>query len=118
VDVVRLRGAAGDAVARFSSAGARTALLAELADGGVAAVTLEPNGRLGRHPAAATQLLVLVRGRGTAAGADRVPVPLEAGDAVIVAAGEDHELWSEGGLEAVVVEARSLACRPPVTPAD
>ncbi|MGY1708956.1 hypothetical protein ACI8AC_05545 [Geodermatophilus sp. SYSU D00758] len=69
-------------------------------------VRLAAGGRLGRHPTALWQLLVVVEGAGWVAGADAERRPVAAGTAALWAPGEEHETGSAGGLLAVVVQCR------------
>jgi quercetin dioxygenase-like cupin family protein len=69
---------------------------------------LAPGGRIGRHPASVPQLLAVVAGSGWASGADGVPQPLGAGDAVFWEAGEEHETGTDDGLTAIVLEGESV----------
>jgi len=82
------------------------AVVTFVADGDAHVVRMElpPGGRLGRHPAAADQVLIVLEGAGTVDG-----VAVSAGDVVRWAQGEEHETVSERGLVALVVEASALA---------
>jgi quercetin dioxygenase-like cupin family protein len=71
-------------------------------------VEIAPGGVVGRHPAGAPQLFVVVRGSGWASGTEGQRMPLEAGDAVAWEAGEEHESGSDTGMTALVVEAEAL----------
>jgi quercetin dioxygenase-like cupin family protein len=70
---------------------------------GVVRMDLPPGGRIGMHPAVGEQLFVVVEGEGEVrSGSEAAHV--SAGDAVIWAAGEEHETPTETGLVAIVVE--------------
>jgi quercetin dioxygenase-like cupin family protein len=69
---------------------------------------LAPGGRMARHPAAVPQLLAVLEGSGVVSGADGVEEPIHAGEAVVWAAGEQHETRSDGGLVALVLEGVGL----------
>ena len=79
------------------AAGAHTVVI-EIGAGGV----------VGRHPAGASQLFVVVRGSGWVSGGDGERQPIEAGEAVAWDPGEEHESGSDDGMTAIVVEAKSL----------
>ena len=64
----------------------------------------EPGGRLRRHPAGSPQILAVLEGSGEVSGANGVDEPIGAGDAVFLHEGEDHELKSEAGLTALIIE--------------
>ncbi|MDQ2983743.1 MAG: cupin domain-containing protein [Actinomycetota bacterium] len=83
--------------------------------GGTAAVVcvrLGPGGRIGRHPAAASQLFAVVQGEGWVSGADGEQVPVAAGEAALWEPGEEHEAGTDVGMTAVVVEADQLEPPP------
>jgi len=69
---------------------------------------LPPGGRVGRHEGAVRQVWAVVAGsawvRGGGGGARQV----EAGQAALWEAGEEHESWSDDGCTAVVVEGAGL----------
>ena len=72
-------------------------------------IELGPGGVVGRHPAVAAQLFVVVSGTGWVSGSDGDRVPIRAGEAVAWEPGEEHESGSDEGMTALVVEAGSLA---------
>ena len=74
----------------------------------VAVAILAPDGLIGRHAAAVTQLFVVVEGSGWVAGADAERVEVAAGDAVLWDSGEEHEAGTDAGLVALVVESNAL----------
>jgi quercetin dioxygenase-like cupin family protein len=63
-----------------------------------------PGGRLARHPATFPQILAVLEGLGEVSGEDGVPEPIAAGEAVFWSRGEEHEMTSESGLTALIVE--------------
>ena len=69
---------------------------------------LGPGGRMARHPAAVPQLLAVLEGSGFVSGADGIEEPIHAGEAVVWAAGEQHETRSDDGLVALVLEGPGL----------
>jgi quercetin dioxygenase-like cupin family protein len=69
----------------------------------VVRIELPPGGRIGTHPAVDEQLFIVVAGEGDVrSGSDAVHVV--AGDAVRWSPGEEHEMTTETGLVAIVVE--------------
>ena len=64
----------------------------------------EPGGRLRRHPAGSPQILAVLEGSGEVSGANGVDEPIGAGEAVFLHEGEDHEMKSEAGLMALIIE--------------
>ena len=67
-------------------------------------VRLRAGGVIGRHPAAARQLLVVLSGDAVVSGAHGDPVVLGPGQAAVWEPNEPHETRSETGLVALVVE--------------
>ncbi|WP_139983257.1 cupin domain-containing protein [Nocardioides litoris] len=67
-------------------------------------VRLGPRGRIGRHPAAGGQLLVVLEGDAVVSGADGVGHEIGPGRAAVWEAGEPHDTRTTGGLVAMVVE--------------
>lgn len=67
-----------------------------------------PGGRLLRHPATKPQILAVLDGSGEMSGADGVDEEIEAGDAVFLDEGEEHEMKSDPGLTALIIEGESL----------
>jgi quercetin dioxygenase-like cupin family protein len=67
-----------------------------------------PGGRLRRHPATYPQVLAVLEGAGEVSGADGVFEPIEPGEAVFWAEGEEHETTSATGLTALVIEGDGL----------
>ena len=69
-----------------------------------AILRFEPGGRLRRHPAGSPQILAVLEGSGEVSGANGVDEPIGAGEAVFLHEGEDHEMKSEAGLTALIIE--------------
>jgi quercetin dioxygenase-like cupin family protein len=92
---------------RFESVAARVRRLAPEAH--VVVIEIGPGGRVGRHPAAARQLFVVVRGHGWVAGADGERRRIGTGEAVLWEPREEHESGSADGMTALVVEADSMS---------
>ena len=68
----------------------------------------EPGGRIRRHPGTYPQIIAVVEGSGEVSGANGVDEPIGAGEAVFLHEGEDHEMKSEAGLTALIIEGESL----------
>jgi len=64
----------------------------------------EPGGRLRRHLATIPEIFAVLEGSGEVSGANGVDEPIGAGEAVFLHEGEDHELKSEAGLTALIIE--------------
>ena len=91
---------------RFESIAARVRRVASEAH--VAGIAIGAGGIVGRHPASAQQLFVVVQGSGWVAGGDGEREPIATGEAVLWDAGEDHQSGTDEGLTALVVEAEAL----------
>ena len=59
---------------------------------------------IGRHPAAARQLLVVLSGDATVSGRDEEAIEIGPGQAVVWEPGESHETRSQRGLLGFLVE--------------
>jgi quercetin dioxygenase-like cupin family protein len=68
----------------------------------------EPGGRIRRHPGTYPQIIAVLEGSGEVSGADGVGEPIGAGEAVFLHEDEDHEVKSEAGLTALIIERASL----------
>ena len=68
----------------------------------------EPGGRLRRHPATDPQIFAILEGSGEISGADGDDEPIEAGEAVYVHEGDEHEMKSAVGLTVLIIEGESL----------
>jgi quercetin dioxygenase-like cupin family protein len=68
----------------------------------------EPGGRLRRHPGTDPQIFAILEGSGEVSGADGDDEPIEAGEAVFLHEGEEHEMKSAAGLTALIIEGESL----------
>ena len=78
----------------------------------------EPGGRIRRHPGTYPQIIAVVEGSGAVSGANGVDEPINAGEAVFLHEGEDHEMKSEAGLTALIIEGENLdRLRAPPNPA-
>ena len=69
---------------------------------------IAPGGRLRRHPATFPQILAVMEGSGDVSGADCIDETIEAGEAVFWNQGEEHEMKSDVGLTALIIEGESL----------
>ena len=67
-------------------------------------VRLARGGVIGRHPAEARQLLVVLTGDAVVSGDDGASAELGPGDAAVWEPREQHETRSVGGLTALVIE--------------
>jgi hypothetical protein len=95
----------GRAIDRFGSrAFTHYPLAHEHDESALSALELGPAGVIGRHPAAARQLFLVVDGSGEVSGADGVFQPIAAGEAAEWEPGEEHETRTATGLLAIVFE--------------
>ena len=79
----------------------------------VAVFRFAPGGRIARHPTSGgPQILAVLEGSGEVSGASGVDELIEAGEAVFIEDGEEHEVKTIGGLTALIIEGRDLV-RPP-----
>ena len=74
----------------------------------VAAMYLGCGGELGRHPAALSQVFLVVHGSGWVSGRSGTRAPISAGEAVVWDADEEHAAGTDEGLVAIVVEGESM----------
>lgn len=95
------------------SAGLTVGGLGITADAHLVVVRLRPGGRIGRHPAAGRQLLLVVSGDATVSGGDGAAVEIGPGQAAVWEPHEPHETTSVGGLTAFVVEGDVDIAGPP-----
>jgi quercetin dioxygenase-like cupin family protein len=108
MQLYRFDESAGKSVVEFGSSGAALAPIAR--PNGMAQVGcfyLAPGGRIGYHQATTPQLFLVVRGEGVVQGDGR-EVPVLAGTAIFWDTSEWHEVRSDTGLVAIVVEAERL----------
>ena len=70
----------------------------------VVTAVLESGGKIGRHPATGTQLLVVVSGELRLSGDHNKVVKLHAGQAVLFEPGEQHESVAETGATLAIME--------------
>jgi mannose-6-phosphate isomerase-like protein (cupin superfamily) len=91
---------------RFESVAARVRRLASEAH--VVVIEIGAGGTVGRHPAAAQQLFVVVAGSGWVEGGDGSREPIASGEAVVWGPGEEHASGSDRGLMALVVETDAM----------
>ncbi len=111
VRLVAFRPDRGSDLTRHRSTGVRGVPLARstsLGRYGVSVLHVEPGGRVGRHPAPLDQIVAVVAGAGWVSGEDGDPLLISAGQAVVFDAGEEHELGSDDGMTAFMVEADDL----------
>jgi quercetin dioxygenase-like cupin family protein len=68
----------------------------------------EPGARLRRHSGTDPQIFAILEGSGEVSGANGDDEPIEAGEAVYLHEGEEHEMKSAAGLTALVIEGATL----------
>ena len=73
----------------------------------VAVFRFEPGGRLRGHPGY-PQIFAILDGTGEVSGADGNDEPIEAGEAVFLRQGEEHEMRSADGLTALIIQGERL----------
>ncbi|WP_242308330.1 cupin [Bacillus cereus group sp. BfR-BA-01524] len=74
----------------------------------IGAMHLHENGIIGNHEAVVSQLLLIVNGEGYVCGTDKEKAKVEAGKAVFWERGEFHEISTEKGLMAILIESEEL----------
>ena len=78
----------------------------------VGCMRLGPGGSVGYHQATTPQLFAVVEGSGwISSGEERLREPISSGVAVLWDEGEWHEVGTDGGLVAIVVEGAQIAPR-------
>lgn len=70
----------------------------------LASMRFAAGGVIGRHPAAGSQLFLVIEGAGMVSGEGDVLLPISAGQAVTWGPGEEHESRSDSGMTAIVIE--------------
>jgi len=93
-------------ITRFGSRFRIGPLAGEVTGAQVQVMHVPAGGSIGRHPAAAAQLLAVVAGRGTVTGGDGAGREVGPGYAALWDAGEEHGTTSDEGLTAVCIEGR------------
>jgi quercetin dioxygenase-like cupin family protein len=73
----------------------------------VAVFRFEPGARLRGHPGH-PQIFAILDGSGEVSGAEGNVEPIEAGEAVFLHRGEEHEMRSADGLTALIIEGERL----------
>ena len=101
----------------YGSEGLRATRIAD-GDGQVQLTCLrvEPGGVIGTHPAADSQLFLIMAGQGWVAGPDGERVPITTGWGVRWDAGESHTSGTATGLTALAIEGPSLDLFEPEIP--
>ncbi len=69
---------------------------------------IEPEGVVGRHPAAVSQLFLVVDGEGWVSGPDGQHYAIRTGQAAFWEPGESHESGSRSGMTVLLVEGEEL----------
>jgi quercetin dioxygenase-like cupin family protein len=87
--------------------------LAECEAAALSRLRLEAGGRVGRHPAAAGQLFIVVEGKGFVRGGEGEEEPIAAGEAAFWEPGEEHDARTDEGLTAIVLESDRIDVRAP-----
>jgi quercetin dioxygenase-like cupin family protein len=86
-----------------------TAPISERSPFQAAVFRFAPGGRIARHQAGSgQQILAVLEGSGEVSGASGIDEPIEAGEAVFLREGEEHELKSAPGLTALIIEGQHL----------
>jgi len=80
------------------------ALLRSSGPAHVVTAVLEPGGKIGRHPATGTQLLMVVSGELRISGDDDQVVELGSGQAVLFEPGEQHESVAGTAVTLAIME--------------
>jgi quercetin dioxygenase-like cupin family protein len=75
----------------------------------------DAGGSIGRHPAGPAQLFLVTAGEGWVEGGDGKRVPLRAGEAALIEAGESHAKGSDSasGMSAVMIQVEALEAAAP-----
>ncbi len=102
--ILDLDGVPHRSIDSFASRGFELGAFGLVSDAHLSMVRLRPHGVIGRHPAAARQLLAVVSGDATVSGHDDRPVSIGPGQAAVWEPGEPHRTASVDGLVALVLE--------------
>jgi quercetin dioxygenase-like cupin family protein len=94
----------GRPVERFESVAFNVAAVGSTAGAQLVAIRLEAGGVIGTHPAVGRQLLVVLQGQAVVSGDTDSQAIVEAGQAVLWEAGENHQTRTDQGLLALVIE--------------
>lgn len=112
MEIVNLGRTDGHPIEEFGSRGALHRPVGHTeGDSALGLITLKADGVLGRHPAVAAQLFIVIDGEGWVAGEDDTRNDIKAGQAALWRAGESHESGTSTGMTALVVEARKVRPR-------
>lgn len=107
--IFRFDAEVGRRVEQFGSTKVVLSGIARLsAEAQVSCIHIGPGGRIGDHPAAVSQLFVVVEGEGWVRSEMREPVPIRAGQAAFWETGEGHAAGSTNGMAAIVIESSTL----------
>jgi GrpB-like predicted nucleotidyltransferase (UPF0157 family) len=104
MDVFRFDEEVSIPISQFGSRFRLAPLTGDGATGRIQIAYLPPGGRVGRHPVASDQLVAVVTGQGWVAGDDGVRREIAPGYAARFRPGEEHEVGTDAGLTAVIVE--------------
>ncbi|MCK8490190.1 cupin domain-containing protein [Paenibacillus sp. MBLB2552] len=74
----------------------------------VSSMHMNPEGLIWGHEAPVPQLFIVVAGEGFISGRDKVRVPIQAGQVAFWESGEWHEVVTDKGMNAIVIESDQL----------
>jgi quercetin dioxygenase-like cupin family protein len=94
----------GRPVSRFESVAFSVAAIGDSENAHLVAVRLEAGGVIGTHPTVQRQLLAVLQGQAVVSDDTGSEVIIEAGQAVLWEAGENHRTRTNEGLLALVIE--------------
>jgi quercetin dioxygenase-like cupin family protein len=108
---------AGRTIDQYNSSGFVLSNVVQLFDETVVKCAyLEPNGVIGIHQAADTQLFLVVQGEGWVSGASHEKLPIKTGQAVLWEKGELHEAGTTVGMMAIIIEGAHFDAAKLMTP--
>lgn len=102
--IIRLAGLPRQPVDNHGSRRFSVSALGLTAEAHLVLIDVGPGGVIGRHPAVATQLLVVLDGDAVVSGAEGDPVEMGPGQAAVWERGEAHETRTVTGLRGLVLE--------------
>jgi quercetin dioxygenase-like cupin family protein len=108
MEIKDLRGSGGREITAYGSRGLTAEALIRSDGAALTVLRVAAGGEIGRHPTEVDQFLLVLSGRGSVRSGDGPWVPVEAGQLVIWAAGEDHTTRADENLTAYVLEAPGL----------
>ena len=102
--VIQLSEYPGTTIDAYGSSEAKYTRLGQ-GDGAVGFMRVGPGGRVGKHRAGLPQLMVILAGRGFARANGEPISPIGPGLGVIWREGEEHETWTNEGMDVLIIEA-------------